>query len=962
MSKRAPYLASFAARARLSDPARAERLAAALGRALGRTDRAFDDDLAEDLAHAADSDGALVELVQLAEAHPEQLGALWREPGPRALLASLLGASRAMSAIALRHPDVLATLAAPSLTAPVDLSEPGNATELRAAYYRRLFEIAAADIAAGTPDAMPDVARAMSELVAATLRAALELARAKHPEADCVPVAIIAMGKLGGGELNYISDVDLIPITDTDEASLALATTLVRHTFEICTAPDGPEPPLWPIDTALRPEGKDGPLVKTLAAHRAYYTRWAHTWEFQALLKARPIAGDPELMERYEREIWPLAFGAVERDGFVADTQAMRRRVQASISPREKDRHIKLGPGGLRDVEFTVQLLQLVHGRTDETLRVRSTIDAITALAAGGYIGREAAAELTACYTFERTLEHCIQLHRLRRSHTLPTAPADQVRLSRLLGVSDIAEQWEAVRRRVRTLHEAIFYRPLLPATAQLSADDISLSPTAARERLIGIGYRDPAAAQRHIGALTSGVSRRAAIQRQLLPVLLSWFAAGPDPDGGLLAFRRLSDELGTTHWYLGLLRDESDVALTLAHLLSRSRYIGEHIVAVPTAVTWLAEADRRAARTREELAAEAEAIFARHEDAATRTLLLRRMRQRELLRAAMSDVIEGISTTRQEAITDVAEVIVDYAMRAARDDFAGVHGRQVGGSLAIIAMGRMGGREMSYASDADTVVIYEDMTATDATWLVTRWRSLLADPADAPPLAVDLALRPEGKSGALTRSADSYLDYLAGRCEAWERHALIRARILAAPPALEERLRAGIDAARYRVGGPSQADLRQIRRLKARMETERLPRGVAPARHVKLGPGGLADVEWAIQLIQLRYGADEPDLRTTSTKAAIAAASELGYLSAEEAERLLAAWRMASHIRAGATLALRRSGDAIDVIPADAHDRSLIGGLVGPEVGERDEFDEQWARRARRARAVAEPAMYGEG
>ncbi len=194
-----------------------------------------------------------------------------------------------------------------------------------------------------------------------------------------------------------------------------------------------------------------------------------------------------------------------------------------------------------------------------------------------------------------RALEHRIQLHRLRRTHLMPTSEPDLRRLARSVGMraegaDGLLERWKAAKRDVRRLHEELFYRPLLPATAQLSTEEASLSPDEARARLSAIGYLDPAGAMRHIAALTEGISRRAAIQRQLLPVMLGWFADGADPDGGLLAFRRLSDELGTTHWYLKLLRDSGTAARRLARVLSTSRYVADALTRSPESVTWLAD------------------------------------------------------------------------------------------------------------------------------------------------------------------------------------------------------------------------------------------------------------------------------------------------------------------------------------------------------------------------------------
>ena len=224
-------------------------------------------------------------------------------------------------------------------------------------------------------------------------------------------LAVIAMGKCGGRELNYVSDVDVVFVAEpADTATTKLAGRVMRVAGEAC----------FEVDANLRPEGRQGALVRTLDGHLSYYKRWAKTWEFQALLKARPVAGDPELGAAYAEAVAPLVWSAAGRDDFVADVQAMRRRVEEHIRPDHAARELKLGPGGLRDVEFAVQLLQLVHGRTDEDLRSPSTLEALAALSDGGYVGREDGANLAASYRFLRLLEHRLQLQRMRRTHLLP--------------------------------------------------------------------------------------------------------------------------------------------------------------------------------------------------------------------------------------------------------------------------------------------------------------------------------------------------------------------------------------------------------------------------------------------------------------------------------------------------------------------------------------------------------------
>ncbi len=582
-------LAGRLTRAGVGDVARAQRLLE--DAALQEVVPGAADVLAGELRELADPDQALLTLAKLAGAvrGDAVLGGLLRDVvldggTPRDRLLGVAGASVALGDTLVAHPENLRVLVddEPALGVPVgdvraellravgadpDAAVPvagasGGTDALRRAYRTRLLRIAAADVTATDPlSRLPGVAAALADLAAAALEGALAVARADLDDHGAgVRLAVIGMGKTGGRELNYVSDVDVIyvaePVEGVDESeALATGARLAAGLARVCSVPSG-EPALWPVDAALRPEGKDGPLVRTLASHRTYYERWAKTWEFQALLKARPLAGDAALGREYAAMVQPFVWAAVQRENFVEDAQAMRRRVEQHVPAAEADRQLKLGVGGLRDVEFTVQLLQLVHGRADDSIRSPSTLTALAALAAGGYVGREHAARLAVCYRWLRLVEHRIQMHRLSRTHLLPTSDPDLQRLARSVGLrvegaQGLLERWRSVRRDVRHLHEELFYRPLLPATAQLSTEEASLAPDAARARLAAIGYRDPAGALRHIGALTEGVSRRAAIQRQLLPVMLGWFADGADPDGGLLAFRRLSDELGTTHWYL---------------------------------------------------------------------------------------------------------------------------------------------------------------------------------------------------------------------------------------------------------------------------------------------------------------------------------------------------------------------------------------------------------------------------
>jgi glutamate-ammonia-ligase adenylyltransferase len=962
------------------------------------------------LGDVADPDHALLALAKLAgvvrddsERH-EALAEMLAAASPaRDRLLAVIGASLALGDNLAAHPDHLLVLASETLGTQVPAqavraellrsvgadpeAEVPVATvlgtegidEMRRAYQRRLLQIAATDLtAADSLAVLGDVGAALADLAAAALEASLALARADLDDhGRGVRLAVIGMGKCGGRELNYVSDVDVIYVVEPDgvdeDHAIAVGTRLAAGLARACSTAAG-EPALWPVDAALRPEGKNGPLVRTLSSHRAYYERWAKTWEFQALLKARPVAGDRALGEAYVAAMNPMVWAAVGRENFVEDSQAMRRRVEENVPAAEADRQLKLGVGGLRDVEFTVQLLQLVHGRADESIRSPGTLTALAALAAGGYVGRTDAVELADCYRLLRSLEHRIQLYRLRRTHLMPTAEPDLRRLARSIGMRTggaqaLDDRWRAVRRQVRHLHEELFYRPLLPATARLSVEEASLAPEAARARLAAIGYADPAGAMRHIAALTEGLSRRAAIQRQLLPVMIGWFAEGAGPDAGLLAFRRLSDELGTTHWYLKLLRDSGTAARRLATVLSTSRYVADALTRSPESVAWLGDDADLVGRTGPRLSAEAAALLSRAEGAEAAAAALRALRRRELARTAAADVLGVVTpTTAAETLTAAADVVLAGVLGAVEQEALIEYGlTEAPARLLVVAMGRLGGREMGYTSDADVLFVHEPRPGVDpelsqsfALTVTGRLRALLVAVSNEPPLEVDVSLRPEGRNGPLVRSFDSYAEYYARWSSPWESQALLRARPVAGDEELGQRFVALVDPLRYPAGGLNAAVVREVRRIKARVEAERLPRGVDPARHLKLGRGGLSDVEWTIQLLQLQHGHEIAGLRTTSTLEALAAAAEAGLVEPADAKVLTDAWELASRLRDANVLWSGRSGGAnADVLP---HDRKALAGLarvIGLPAGSAGELEEEYLRKARRARAVVERVFY---
>ncbi|MHA6627990.1 bifunctional [glutamine synthetase] adenylyltransferase/[glutamine synthetase]-adenylyl-L-tyrosine phosphorylase [Pseudonocardia sichuanensis] len=948
------------------------------------------------LARSPDPDLALRSAERLLQAVPDRAdldAALRTDAVLRGRLLALLGGSTALADHLVTHPDRWHRLTADAPPpgdgacaallravgadpdadgmAPAALTGAEAVDALRTAYRDEVLVLAAADLGAVSEPDLPvldvaDVAAQLAALADAALQAAVAVAAAEIGGGG--RLAVIAMGKCGGRELNYVSDVDVVFVAEpADQQTTRMAARVMRVAGDAC----------FQVDANLRPEGRHGELVRTLDGHVSYYRRWAKTWEFQALLKARPVAGDAELGAAYAEAVAPLVWNAAGRDDFVADVQAMRRRVEEHIRPDHAERELKLGVGGLRDVEFAVQLLQLVHGRTDEALRSPSTLEALAALAGGGYVAREDGANLAASYRFLRLLEHRLQLQRMRRTHLMPAA--DDLDAQRWLAraarlrpdgrrdvVGVLDAEWSRNVRRVRRLHEKLFYRPLLTAVSRLPADTARLSEKAAAARLGALGWASPEGALGHLRALTAGVSRAASIQQTLLPVLLDELAHSPDPDRGLLAYRRVSEALAETPWYLRLLRDEGQVAQRLMRLLGTSALVPDLLVRAPEVLRLLAapvagQADELR-RDPAEFASSLRTTVARQTDPDSAAATARSLRRHELLRVACADLL-GLVDVEQvcASLSSVWVAVLQATLESVERTFDGPPPAR----LALIGMGRLGGAELGYGSDADVLFVCEPVHGADdqeavryATTVAETVRRRLAAPSPDPALVVDADLRPEGRSGPLVRTLESYRAYYARWSEPWEAQAVLRASTVAGDADLGRRFLEMIDPIRYPAAGIDTATVTEIRRIKARVDEERLPRGADRSTHTKLGHGGLADVEWTVQLLQLQHAGERPELRTTSTLEGLQEAAAAGLLRAEDADELAAGWRLATRARNAVMLVKGKPGDQL---PRSGRELAAVASALGyPPGGDPGVFLDDYRRTTRRARAVVERVFYG--
>lgn len=876
---------------------------------------------------------------------------------------------------------------------------------LRARYREHVAAIMAADLASADPvEVQPDISRKLSDAADAVLEAALSISRGQVTGSSACRFAIIAMGKLGAQEINYVSDIDLIYVVEpadlsnkqNQDAALRVGVSMAMVLQKVCQSVvmGSVEPPLWQIDTALRPEGKDGPLVRRLDSHREYYEKWASSWEFQALLKSRPAAGDTDLGKAYRDMVEPFIWKASGREHFVADCQHMRQRVESLIPASQRDLDMKLGKGGLRDVEFTVQMLQLVHGSEDESLRVRDTISALQALAQGGYVSRSQAALLAEHYRFERVLEHRQQMWSMHRTHLFPdlgaqgnggldrarTISTEQLnnneqicRLARAVRLrpEELVARFDKARREIRHLHKDIYYRPMLPINAQTDADPIVLSPEAARARFASIGFADARAAQLHVEALTEGLSRAAKIHRILLPAVLKWLGDGQNPDMGLLAWRRLAERFGGKNTYLGFLRDSPSAAQRLCHVLADSRYLGDAMMQSMQSITWLGDDEALSARDRASLDMQTSAMVARYaSNIADFAQSLRALRRQEIERVALAWMCGLIDDdTSMLAMSDVFDAILDATLQwSMREAVSVMNLNAPQAEIAIIALGRYGGREVNFCSDADIMVIYKpvgevcDLNAAHrfAQKTVDILRNILQGPLTLEPkIMVDLDLRPEGKDGPLVRSLESCENYYRQWSSTWEHQALLRARFAAGSKELADALLDGVvNELRYAANPLSDSQLAEIRKLKARMEAERLPRGVSRDRHLKLGRGGLSDVEWTVQLMQLQYASKHESLRVVGTMQALKALQSEHFISDEDAEVLSRCWHMCSAVR-NANFLWSGSMARADIIPTDSYSLGGIATYLGYEPNQGRVFENDLLATMRQCREIMSRLFY---
>ncbi|MEK6710789.1 MAG: bifunctional [glutamate--ammonia ligase]-adenylyl-L-tyrosine phosphorylase/[glutamate--ammonia-ligase] adenylyltransferase [Nitrospinota bacterium] len=969
------------------DPARACRnlQSLALHPAFPRGDRAFLVQLLAALGETFEPERALSNLERIIESREDPdalLRTLRRYPGRRSALLTLAGGSQFLSDTVLRHPDFLDWLLRPAtLRSQRSVAQMaseawrwvkaawggphGPANALRRFRQQEYLRIGLCDLMRLAD--MPTTTRSLSRLADACLETALRIARAELEPQHGRPrwrgedgrwrpceFAVIGLGKLGGLELNFSSDIDLLFLYSSDEGGTPGGAgsrdrgKLSNHEYHVrlarraiaLMAENTEEGHVFRVDTRLRPEGDQGALVYSLRSCEVYYESWGQTWERQALIKARAVAGSPALGQAFLDMIRPFIYRRTRDLSALDEIGHIKDRINAHIQAAGRGAHnVKLGEGGIREIEFIAQSFQLIYGGRESHLRTPQTLEALSAIRALGLLPMADCEGLAAAYIFLRDVEHRVQVTHGLQTHELPADPHSLTVLARKMGF-----QREGGRNERETFLEALRNHQELvsrvfqnlfrkedageaaqrprpeegPAAAAETLED-SLSPA----DLAPYDFADPVAASAQLRLLRNGepfqhVSARAKrLFDELIPRVLYLTLDMPDPDRAVVNLNRFVEKGGGREAVFTLLAEQENILGVLLRLFASSDYLSDILLAQPGLLDPLFRTEAlTASKDAGTLAAELAADALRASSAAQRFVRLCAAKRGEELAIGLRSLLgeaDILQTLRD--LTALAEAVVAAGHRIAYEELVSLHGTPIEeetgapAGFSVIGMGKLGSREMNFGSDLDLVFLYSRPGATDGRAgehpakrgsisnhefflrLATALRDGLAAPeAGGRAYEIDLRLRPEGQKGALAAPLEAFESYFRERAETWERQALCRARPVAGSPELSRRFMEL--AAEFVYERPLPPDLAgEVDHVRLRMERE-LTREAEGEIDLKLGHGGITDIEFLVQFLLISHGKEHPSIRRPETVAALEALRDAGLLESADAEALLGAYR----------------------------------------------------------------------
>ncbi|MBX3268898.1 MAG: bifunctional [glutamate--ammonia ligase]-adenylyl-L-tyrosine phosphorylase/[glutamate--ammonia-ligase] adenylyltransferase [Sandaracinaceae bacterium] len=804
------------------------------------------------------------------------------------------------------------TLAAELAATLVPTDSPAHRRSLRRFRHRGVVRIALREVLRLAD--VEETSAEMAHLASVVIDAALEGARAREAELrgrSAVPLTVLGMGKLGGLELNLGSDVDLVFFYETDDDAVEgdpslsvheLYSRVVRRAASALSevTEDGF---CFRVDLRLRPEGSRGPLVNSLASAERYYESWGRPWERAALLRARPVAGDLAFGEALLEALRPFVFRRDPDPTIAYSMQEMLRRSRRELSADET-RDVKLGRGGIREAEFFVQTLQLVWGGRDPALRVPGTLEGLRRLAAAGLVTDREAETLAHAWALLRRVEHRIHVWCGYQTHTLPAEPEALERIAWSLGhasADELRRALERAQRDVAALFDSVLpeHEPdpgaaegLLDAVASGADPDVLAEPLAAL-----LDVNDAHESATHL----SRMARRAdgpfgPVSRETAPelgrALFAEVGGAADPDAALRSLADFFARLGNAAAYGRLLLERPRVMRRLIGLFGASGTLSAALVGHPEDLDLLLSSETPTREAIEAAHAPHAGPFDAPPDEELVVRELRRLKRTFTLEVGLAYVArEADRALATDRLSTLAEAQIRAALAAARAWACARWGAPAGASLVVVAMGKLGGRELGFGGDLDLVFLYDRDGETDRgvthaelfTRIAQRTMLLLRQrDAEGPGYETDTRLRPSGSRGTLVVSFSAFDHYHAGEAAAWERQALIRARPVAGDPMAGEEVARRFTRLAY-LEGPTPPD--ELARIRGRMQRE-LAGETATRYHPKLGYGGLTDVELLVQWLQMRHGHDL-GVRTPSTAEAIEALAAHGHLRAHEADAL---------------------------------------------------------------------------
>ncbi len=892
----------------------AARLGAILGQATVTTDA-----LRMVVQRAPDQRLAVVGLLKLAEQSPPALIRALQDPKVAADLVFCLGSSEIAGAYLCSKSDWLEVFAAArnqtaatlgesiklKLETPYDRVRSGR--ELGAFKADIFGRLIIADLL-GRLDVGGTMVL-MSRLADACIGAAVTIAQGlgEGRAGEMTGFCVLGLGKLGVHELNLSSDVDLVYLFEGSppQAAQLAAARMGEMITELLSG-------AFRVDLRLRPGGTHAPLVSSLEGALNFYQSFGQTWERAALLRARPVAGALELGHQLLSELKQFIYRRYLDFETLNQLRAMKQQIERELrSPALIEQNIKLGRGGIRELEFIVAALTLVYGGRDPRLRSPETLAALGRMESLGYLGGSRARQLSAAYLFLRDVEHKLQMVSGLQTHNLPATESGMRQLAARMGLGKEPRS-VGLLRSVLEQHRGLvntLFQELLAAAADRNqaprseaaskAWSMALDPIQAAPSLQELGFSHPAESAGHLLLLARGPARGLASPRRkellasLGPLLLEEISQQPNPDLALMNLAACIAAIGARTSFLSLLEQHPATRKVLLRLFASSQYLSTLFIRHPELLDVLVRSDlARLRRSAVELNQELAELLEHSPDLESRLDAMRSFRHQEFLRIAIADLAGRLELKEvQTELTLLAETVLNKALDLARAEASARHPIARELQLCAIAMGRLGSGEMSYNSDVDLIFVYREShdpvgQHEAAARIVQKLIAILESRSrEGYAYKIDLRLRPSGNSGPLVTSLEGFREYHRNSSATWERQALIRGRVVAG----DERLAAEVEAARREfVFGPglTNAGVAEIAAMRQRMERE-LGQESAAQLNIKQGPGGLVDVEFLAQMMALRYGRRHPQLRLRRTMELLSALVATGYLAAGDGELL---------------------------------------------------------------------------